>query len=92
MEYQKLYTLTVGREMETYKKSNGEQTAKKVANSVQNPNAIYRVVKIEAPSGNPMYTLANVSKKNDIFDMNFKTIQDAEIFAIANKFNMEKII
>ena len=90
MDYNTMYTMTVGREIENYNKVNGEQTAKKVSNFVQNPNAIYKVVKIEAPSGNLMYTLANISNKNDIYDMNFKTIQDAEIYALANKIQMEK--
>ena len=90
MDYNTLYTMTVGREIENYNKANGEQTAKKVSNFAQNPNAIYKVVKVENPSGNPMYTLANVSAKNDIFDMNFKTIQDAQIYALANRLQMEK--
>ena len=90
MDFNTLYTLTVGKEQQSYDLANGEQTAKKLANYANNPNAIYRVVKIEAPSGNPMYTLANVSCKNDIIDMNFKTIQDAELYAIANKIKMGK--
>ena len=89
MDYNKMYTLVVGQEIQDYNKVNGEQTAKKVANLAQNPNNIYRVVKIENPSGNPMYTLANISNKNDIFDMNFKTIQDAQIYALANKLKMQ---
>ncbi len=89
MDFNKLYTMTVGKEQKSYELADDDQTARKLANYVNNPNAIYQVVKIENPSGNPMYTLGNMSNKNDIIDMNFKTIQDAEIYAIANKMKMK---
>lgn len=90
MDFNKLYTYVVGNEIKDYNLVNGRQTAKKVANLAQNPNAIYRVASIENPSGLPMYNLVNVSQKNDVIDMNFKTIQDAQIYALSNKLQMEK--
>ena len=91
MDFNKLYNLVVGTEIRDYNDVKGKQEASKVmSGQIHNPNAIYQVVKVENPSGCPMYTLANMSKKNDIIDMNFKTIQDAEVYALANKLKMQQ--
>ena len=88
--FDKLFYSTISREKKSYDHINNDQLTRKIAINKHNPNAIYKVVKVESPSGYPIYTLVNTSCKNDIIDMNLKTVQDAVLYAMQNGLNMEK--
>jgi len=75
MDFQKIYDLTVGKEIQGYLQTQGTLNNLKTLNGIINPNSRYRIVEVPGPDGQPAHFLFNIDLDELMQDFKINNLQ-----------------
>lgn len=84
MDFEKMYNLTVGREIQGYMQAQGTLNNLKTLNGMINPNNRYRIVEVPGPDGEPAQFLFNVDLDELMQDFKINNVKQV-LQAIAQR-------